>query len=136
LGAKGLLEALERQKLGSETLGSEWLTAPRRALALYSRKNLFSIETGGKPRATVSGPFGSVQRPGRDRVGELDDSGDDPTPGISAIVISGGCELVDATVALLDRFVAVALQHQGGRTPDIDLGYHIGGVTRSESLIG
>jgi hypothetical protein len=29
-------------------------------------------------------------------------------------VIAGGCELVDAPVALLERFVAEALQHQGG----------------------
>jgi hypothetical protein len=33
-------------------------------------------------------------------------------------------DLVDAGAALLERFVAVAFEHQGGGTPDIDLGYH------------
>jgi hypothetical protein len=29
---------------------------------------------------------------------------------------------------LLERFVAVAFQHQGGGTPDIDLGYHAANI--------
>jgi hypothetical protein len=70
---------------------------------------------------------------GRRGVGELNDSGRDPAPGIGAIVIAGGCELVDAPVALLERFVAVTLQHQGGGTPDIDLGYHGGKIARLRS---
>jgi hypothetical protein len=48
-------------------------------------------------------------------------------------VIAGGCELVDAPVALFERFVAVALQHQGGGTPDIDLGYHGRKIARLRS---
>ena len=35
-----------------------------------------------------------------------------------------GREVIDAPVALLERFVAIALQHQGGGKPEIDLGYH------------
>jgi hypothetical protein len=45
-------------------------------------------------------------------------------------VIAGSRELVNAQVALLERFAAVALQHQGGGTPDIDLGYHAKGFVR------
>ena len=65
-----------------------------------------------------------MQRSGRCVARELLDGPGDPAPGIGAIVIAGGCELVDAPVALLKRFVAVALQHKGGGAPDIDLGYH------------
>jgi hypothetical protein len=37
-------------------------------------------------------------------------------------MIAVGRELVGARGALFERFVAVALQHQGGGAPDIDLG--------------
>jgi hypothetical protein len=40
-------------------------------------------------------------------------------------VIASGRELVNAQVALLERFIAVALEHQGGSSPDVDLGYHL-----------
>jgi len=69
-----------------------------------------------------------VRRPGRRGVGELLDGRRDPAPGVGAIVIAGGRELVNAQVALLERSVAVALQHQGGGTPDIDLGYHAANI--------
>jgi hypothetical protein len=75
-------------------------------------------ERGG---STVSGS-GSVQRSGRCRVSELLNGGCDPAPGVGAGVIAIGGELVSALVALLERFVAVALQHQSGGAPDIDLG--------------
>jgi hypothetical protein len=39
-------------------------------------------------------------------------------------VIAAGCEFFGAREALFERFVAVALQHQGGGTPDVNLGYH------------
>jgi hypothetical protein len=39
-------------------------------------------------------------------------------------VIAGGRELVNAGAVFLERFVAVALHHQIGGSPDIDLGYH------------
>jgi hypothetical protein len=34
---------------------------------------------------------------------------------------------------LLERFVAVALQHQGGGPSDIDLGDHVGKIRRLRS---
>jgi hypothetical protein len=36
-------------------------------------------------------------------------------------------------VMLFERFLAVALQHQGGGTPDIDLGYYRGKIARLRS---
>src|SRR5215467_8176815 len=77
-------------------------------------------------RATVSGAFRSVDRSWRRRVGELNDRRGDPAPGVRAVVIAVSRELLGARGALLERFVSVALQHQGGGTPDIDLGYHAG----------
>ena len=65
-----------------------------------------------------------MQRPGRCGVTELLNRGCDPAPGIGPVVIAVRRELVGTGAALLERFVAVALQHQGGGTPDIDLGYH------------
>ena len=86
--------------------------------------NVLSRMNRSEAGGVVSGPFRSVQRSGRRGVGELLVGGGDPAPGIDAIVIAGGCEFVDAPVVLLERFVAIALQHQGGGAPDIDLGYH------------
>jgi hypothetical protein len=65
-----------------------------------------------------------VQRSGRCVVGELLNGGCNPAPGIGPVVIAVRRELVGTGAALLERFVAVALQHQGGGAPDIDLGYH------------
>jgi hypothetical protein len=81
----------------------------------------------------ISGASRSVQRSGRCRVGELSDGGRDPTPGIGAIVIAGGRELVNPQVALLERLIAVALEPQGGGAPDVDFRYQapslsLGGV--------
>jgi hypothetical protein len=83
---------------------------------------------------TVSGAFRSVQRSGRRGVGELNDRGGDPAPGVGAIVIAGGRELVNAQVALLERFLTVALEHQSGSSPDVDFGYHPEEATRFGSL--
>jgi hypothetical protein len=74
-----------------------------------------------------------MQWSGRRGVGELLNGGGDPAPSVSAVVIAVGRELVDAVAALLERVVAVALQHQGGSTPDIDLGYHGGKFARLRS---
>jgi hypothetical protein len=41
-------------------------------------------------------------------------------------VIAVGRELFGARAAHLERFLAVALEHQVGGAPDIDLGYHAG----------
>jgi hypothetical protein len=72
----------------------------------------------------VSRAFRSMQWSGWFVVRELNDGGGDPAPGIRTLVIAGGSELVDARAAFLKRFVAVALHHQIGCSPDIDLGYH------------
>ena len=74
-----------------------------------------------------------MQRSGRRGVGELLDGGGDPAPGVRASVIAVGRELIGARDALLKRVVAIALQHQGGSTPDIDLGYHAGKIARLQS---
>lgn len=70
--------------------------------------------------------FGSVHRPGRRFVCELDDRIPDPAPDRYAVVIVGGCQLVGARFAFLERLLAIALEHQVGGAPDIDLGYHAG----------
>ena len=74
-----------------------------------------------------------MQRSGRCRVGELLNRGRDPAPGVRTIVIAVGRELVSPRGALLERFIAVALQHQTGGSPDIDLGYHAGKIARLRS---
>jgi hypothetical protein len=81
-------------------------------------------------RRVPSGPLWLVRRSGRCGVGELLDRGCDPAPGVGAVVIAISSEFVDTRAALLERFVAVAFQHQGGGTPDIDLGYHAGKTAR------
>ena len=86
-----------------------------------------------RARSTVSGSVRSVQRSGRRGVGELLDSGGDTAPGVRAGVIAIRRELVGARGALLERLISVALQHQGGGTPDIDLGYHGGKIARLRS---
>ena len=59
-------------------------------------------------------------------VSELLDGGANPAPRRRAIVIAVGRELFGAPAARLDRVLAVALEHQIGDAPDIDLGYHAG----------
>jgi hypothetical protein len=66
----------------------------------------------------------SVHRPERCVVRELPDNTGNPAPRRRAIVITVGRELVGARDALLEGLLAVALEHQGGSAPDIDLGYH------------
>ena len=67
-----------------------------------------------------------MQGSGRHCVGEVLDGGGDPTPSVGTVMIAIRRELVDARSALFERFVAAALQHQGGGAPDIDLGYYTG----------
>ena len=68
---------------------------------------------------------------GRCAVGELLDSCGDPAPDGRPVVILAGREFVDAFGALLERLLAVALEHQGGGTPDVDLGYHVRNIAES-----
>ena len=63
-----------------------------------------------------------MRRARRCGVGELDNGIGDPAPGSGTVVIAVGRELVRS---LLERLFAVALEHQIGGTPDIDLGYHV-----------
>ena len=65
--------------------------------------------------------------------GELLNGRGDPAPGVGAVVIAVGRELVGPRGALLERFFAIALQHQGRGTPDIDFGYHAGKIARLRS---
>jgi hypothetical protein len=76
----------------------------------------------------VTGPFRSVQRSGRCIVREVRDGGSNPAPGHGAVVIAVRREFVGAGAALLERFLAVALEHQVGGAPDIDLRYHSGKI--------
>src|ERR1700739_2055604 len=75
---------------------------------------------------TVSGPLRSVNRAGRYVVGELHYGIGNPAPRRRTIVIAVGSEHVGARAALLESFLAVALEHQIGGAPDIDFGYHAG----------
>ena len=79
---------------------------------------------------TVSGPVRSVRRRGLCSVGELGNGGGDPAPGVGGVVIAIAGELVGTRRTLLKRFVAAALQHQGGGAPDIKLGYHAAKIPR------
>jgi hypothetical protein len=55
---------------------------------------------------------------------ELYDRIPDPAPDRYAVVIVGGRELIGARFAFLERLLTIALEHQVGGAPDIDLGYH------------
>jgi hypothetical protein len=52
-----------------------------------------------------------MQRSGRYGVGELLNGRGDPAPGVRAVVIAVGRKLVGPRGALLERFIAVALEH-------------------------
>jgi hypothetical protein len=78
--------------------------------------------------ARRSGPFRSVKQARRYVVSELLDGDRNPAPRRRTIVIAVGSELVGARAAFLERFLAIALEHQIGGTPDIDLGYHAGKI--------
>jgi hypothetical protein len=69
----------------------------------------------------------SVNRAGRGGVGELPDGVRDPAQYGYAVVIAGRYELVNARSAFLERLLAIALEHQSGGTPDVDLGNHAEG---------
>ena len=70
----------------------------------------------------------SVQCAGRRQVGELAYGIRDPAPGRGAIVIVACGEFVSSGRAFVEGLLAVALQHQGGGAPDIDLRYHTGEI--------
>ena len=57
------------------------------------------------------------------RINSLVDSGTINDPGLAAVIVLRG-ELVAARSALLKGLVAVALEHEVGGAPDVDLGYN------------
>jgi hypothetical protein len=75
-----------------------------------------------------------VERAGRCLVCELDDRACDPAPDRGAFMVAGGLELADSQSAFGLGLVAVGLQHQLRRSPDVDLGYHAGKAARSSSI--
>ena len=76
-----------------------------------------------------------MERAGGRVVRELTDGMRDPAPDRLAFVIVLRGEFVGARSAFLKRLVAVPLEHEGGGTPDVDLGYHRRQVARFRSLI-
>jgi hypothetical protein len=90
--------------------------------AVFSKKSVFNNKRACA-RKTFSRLFGSVQRSRRCSVGELLNRSCDPAPGVGATVITVRREFVDTGAALFERLVTLALQHQGGGTPNVDLGY-------------
>jgi hypothetical protein len=58
----------------------------------------------------------------------------DPAPDRGTVVIAGGRELVGAHGAFHLGVVAVALEHQVGDAPDVDLEYHPWKARRDPSI--
>jgi hypothetical protein len=46
----------------------------------------------------------------------------------------GGCELVGARDAFLERLIAVALEHELRCPPNVDIGYHAAKAARLPSI--
>jgi hypothetical protein len=116
---------------GYSTLYTQYLFRNLNSYAIYIAFHMIKdvimreMEKARGITATVSsGSFRSVQWSGWCAVRELDDGGRDPAPGIRALVIAGDGELVNTRVAYVERFLAAALDHQIGGSPDIDLGCH------------
>jgi hypothetical protein len=83
----------------------------------------------GRPAASVKLrgcplPTRSVDRTRRCLVRQLPDGVANPVPGRRAVGIAVGRRLVGARGVFLKRLLAVALDHQAGGAPDIDLGHH------------
>jgi hypothetical protein len=65
-----------------------------------------------------------MQRPRRRSVGEIGDGSHDSPPSRRSVIIAGEGELVSSSGAFFEGLLAVALEHQLRRPPDVDLGYH------------
>jgi hypothetical protein len=70
------------------------------------------------------GKIAGVDRTRRCLVRQLPDGVANPVPGRRAVGIAVGRRLVGARGVFLKRLLAVALDHQVGGAPDIDLGHH------------
>jgi hypothetical protein len=76
-----------------------------------------------------------VRRARRGLVGVLQDGVHDPAPGRRALSVAGGRELIiSSSGAFRLGLLAVALEHQLRRPPNVDLGYHTGKAARSRSI--
>src|ERR1700734_2225651 len=83
-----------------------------------------------------------VEKPGRSVgrargyfVRELCHCRHDPAPGRRPVGITGERELVGSSGAFLEGLLlAVALEHQLRRPPNVDLGYHAGKAARPPSI--
>ena len=60
----------------------------------------------------------------RGGIRELGDGGSDPAPHDHPVVVPGGHEFVGSGCALFERLVAIALEHQLRRSPNVDLRDH------------
>ena len=60
----------------------------------------------------------------RRRVRELAYGVGDAAPYCRAVVVLLSEKLIGARGAFLERFLAIALEHQGRGPPDVDFGYH------------
>ena len=76
----------------------------------------------------------SVYRPWRCVVRELLDGIGGPAPGRRAVVIAVGRQFVGPRGAFLERFVAIALEHELRGSPNVDLGYHSAKAARPASI--
>jgi hypothetical protein len=105
----------------SASRGSPSRTGAACARASPQRCPVFSF-SGGR----------SVDRTGRGGVDELPDGVRDPAPKRHAVVIAGRWELVGPRGAFLERLLAIALEHQVGGAPDVDLGDRIAEFSRAD----
>src|SRR5215472_11059043 len=100
---------------------------PRAVAAALSNKSVFNNkrQDGRTGRSGCGLRFQVVSGAGQTASsGELADCVDDPAPHGGAVVILLGEKLIGARSAFLERFLAVALEHQAGCAPDVDLRHH------------
>jgi len=72
-----------------------------------------------------------VDPAGRGLVRELGHGRHDPAPSSRSIVVTGERQFVSATSTLLKCVVAIALEHELRRPPNVDLGYQSGRLMKS-----
>ena len=71
-----------------------------------------------------------MNRAGRGLVGELGHRRRDAAPRRRAVAVAGGRQLMGARGAFLERPIAVTLEHELRRPPNVDLGYHVAKAAR------
>jgi hypothetical protein len=97
-------------------------------MSALSRKGLRQNppEHGWHDRRHARGQLGrrSVERPPGCGVGELGDGRHYPPPRRRPIIMAGERELIGSGGSFFECLLAVALEHQLRRSPNLDLGYH------------